>query len=323
MSSKTNNPTDEAKEVTNGSNSKIKYGNIKIKDMEEIDNRTLRIYLDGVFDMTHYGHFRLFKQVKDKFPNSTIIVGVSGDEETIRLKGNIVMNERERAETIGFCKCVDEVICPCPWTVTPEFIDKHNIDYVAHDAAPYGSNGSDDIYGFVKEQGRFIATERTEGVSTTGLINRIICRYNEYVLRNLKRGITRKELNVSWTRQKRIEMKAEWDKITDNVAKWMDEPHTAIDDFLKIFGEDGKIINKLKEKRKEIIHDIREKRDEIIHDIREKRDELIQDIREKRNEIIHEHPELSGVLSSKFIILCIVVAVIAIGLCWAKKQNLW
>ena len=119
------NPTDQNhKSGSNGvTKPKIKYENMEIKNID-IDERPLRIYLDGVFDMTHYGHYRLFKQVKDHFPNSYVIVGVSGDEETIRLKGNIVMNEKERSESIEFCRYVDQVICPCPWIITQEFMDK-------------------------------------------------------------------------------------------------------------------------------------------------------------------------------------------------------
>lgn len=32
---------------------------------------------------------------------------------------------------------VDEVIPDAPWVLTTEFLDKHKIDYVAHDALPY------------------------------------------------------------------------------------------------------------------------------------------------------------------------------------------
>jgi glycerol-3-phosphate cytidylyltransferase-like family protein len=32
---------------------------------------------------------------------------------------------------------VDEVVENAPWVITQEFLDKHNIDYVAHDALPY------------------------------------------------------------------------------------------------------------------------------------------------------------------------------------------
>lgn len=38
-----------------------------------------------------------------------------------------------------FCylgRWVDEVIPDAPWVITKEFLDKHKIDYVAHDSLP-------------------------------------------------------------------------------------------------------------------------------------------------------------------------------------------
>lgn len=34
------------------------------------------------------------------------------------------------------CRWVDEVIPDAPWVITQEFLDKHQIDYVAHDSLP-------------------------------------------------------------------------------------------------------------------------------------------------------------------------------------------
>lgn len=34
------------------------------------------------------------------------------------------------------CRWVDEVIPDAPWVINQEFLDKHNIDFVAHDALP-------------------------------------------------------------------------------------------------------------------------------------------------------------------------------------------
>lgn len=76
---------------------------------------------------------------------------MSGDKETIEKKGKIVMNEEERSEIIKHCRWADEVICPCPWIVTLDFLRANNIHYVAHDEAPYGSAGADDIYAEVKK----------------------------------------------------------------------------------------------------------------------------------------------------------------------------
>lgn len=110
----------------------------------------MRIYADGVFDMYHVGHAKVLEQAKKLFPHVYLIVGVSGDKETIEKKGKIVMDENERSEILKHCKWVDEVIMPCPWVITVDFLRKNNIHYVAHDAIPYTGEGQEDIYTEVK-----------------------------------------------------------------------------------------------------------------------------------------------------------------------------
>lgn len=64
------------------------------------------------------------------FPRVYLIAGVASDEETHRLKGQTVQTLQERAESLRHIKWVDEVIAPCPWIITPEFVEKHKIDFV-------------------------------------------------------------------------------------------------------------------------------------------------------------------------------------------------
>lgn len=179
----------------------------------------VRIYADGIFDLFHFGHARALEQAKKLYPHTVLIVGCCNDELTHKYKGKTVMTEDERLESLRHCKWVDEIIPDAPWVISEEFLDGHGIDYVAHDALPYSdaSGQANDVYEFVKKAGRFRETQRTEGVSTSDLIQRIIRDYNDYVLRNLSRGYTRKELGVSLIREKQIRVRYNMKQLTDRM----------------------------------------------------------------------------------------------------------
>ena len=169
--------------------------------------------------MYHIGHAKLLEQAKKLFKHVYLIVGVSGDEETIAKKGKIVMNQFERSEILNHCKWVDQVICPCPWIITLDFIKKHNIHYVAHDDIPYGSVGVEDIYKDIKAAGKFMATQRTEGISTSDIILRIIKDYDMYVERSMERGYKRKDIGLSHTKLLRIQLNAKFKKFLENFER--------------------------------------------------------------------------------------------------------
>lgn len=186
-------------------------------------DRPVRIYADGVFDLFHLGHMRQLEQAKKALPNVTLICGIPSDFETHKKKGLTVLSDYQRCETLKHCRWVDEVIPNAPWCVTPEFLKEHKIDYVAHDDLPYVSDGSDDIYKPIKEKGMFLTTQRTEGISTSDIITKIIRDYDKYLMRNFARGATRQELNVSWFKKNELEFKKHindfrsyWKKTNEN-----------------------------------------------------------------------------------------------------------
>lgn len=186
-------------------------------------NRPIRVYADGVFDLFHLGHMRQLEQAKKALPNTQLICGVPSDVETHKRKGLTVLSDYQRCETLKHCKWVDEVIPDAPWCVTPEFLEKHKIDYVAHDDLPYASSDSDDIYKPIKEKGMFLTTQRTDGISTSDIITKIIRDYDKYLMRNFARGATRQELNVSWFKKNELEFKKHindfrsyWKKTNEN-----------------------------------------------------------------------------------------------------------
>ncbi|AMD18674.1 HBL228Cp [Eremothecium sinecaudum] len=170
-------------------------------------DRPVRIYADGVFDLFHLGHMKQLEQCKKSFPNVTLVCGVPSDKVTHKLKGLTVLTDAQRCESLMHCRWVDEVIKDAPWCVTPEFLEEHKIDYVAHDDLPYSSADSDDIYKPIKETGKFLATQRTTGISTSDIITKIIRDYDKYLMRNFARGATRHELNVSWLKKNELEFR--------------------------------------------------------------------------------------------------------------------
>ncbi|KAL6201706.1 hypothetical protein ACLB2K_025418 [Fragaria x ananassa] len=191
------------------------------KKQSSREDRTVRVYADGIYDLFHFGHARSLEQAKKSFPNTYLLVGCCNDEVTHNYKGKTVMTDVERYESLRHCKWVDEVIPDAPWVVTQEFLDKHQIDYVAHDSLPYAdtSGAGKDVYEFVKSVGKFKETKRTAGISTSDIIMRIVKDYNQYVMRNLDRGYSRKDLGVSYVREKRLRVNMGLKKLRERVKE--------------------------------------------------------------------------------------------------------
>ncbi|XP_023226414.1 choline-phosphate cytidylyltransferase B-like [Centruroides sculpturatus] len=217
--------------------------------------RPIRMYADGIYDLFHQGHARQLLQAKNAFPNATIylIVGVCSDQLTHRHKGKTVMTDEERYEAVCHCRYVDEVVKDAPWVLDDEFLQKHKIDFVAHDDYPYTMDEQEDVYKDIKARGMFVATQRTEGISTSDLVSRIVRDYDVYVRRNLARGYTAKEMNVSYLNEKKFLFQNKMDELKDKIEgkrheiiqKWEEKSRDFINSFLEMFGKDGRIVSKL------------------------------------------------------------------------------
>ncbi|KAI8113001.1 hypothetical protein M9435_003007 [Picochlorum sp. BPE23] len=138
--------------------------------------RPIRVYMDGCFDLMHYGHANALRQARSL--GDELVVGLVPDEEILRCKGPPLLNEKERLELVESVKWVDEVLTGVPYDLTPEFLDelftKHRIDYVIHGDDPCILPDGTDAYAYAKKSGRFMMIKRTEGVSTTDIVGRML-----------------------------------------------------------------------------------------------------------------------------------------------------
>jgi len=204
--------------------------------------RKVRVYADGIYDLFHQGHARQLLQCKTLFPDSEVylLVGCCNDELTHSHKGKTVMDENERYEALRHCRYVDEIVVNAPWSLSDEFLDKYKIDFVAHDELPYTTGSAVDVYKHIKERGMFAVTQRTEGVSTSDIVSRIVRDYDTYVRRNLARGYSRQDLNVSFLRGQKCKLQNKVDEFKneakEKIHKWEEQSKEMIGSFLSLFG---------------------------------------------------------------------------------------
>eukprot|EP00741_Cyanophora_paradoxa_P021693 tig00000241_g20939.t1 len=138
--------------------------------------KPVRVWMDGCFDMFHFGHANALRQAKAL--GDVLVVGICPDDEILKHKGPPVMNDAERVGQVEACKWVDEVVTNVPYEVSQEFLDhvleKYQIDFFVHGDDECLTADGKDAYEAVKKAGRFRTVKRTEGVSSTDIVGRML-----------------------------------------------------------------------------------------------------------------------------------------------------
>ncbi|XP_048847168.1 ethanolamine-phosphate cytidylyltransferase-like isoform X3 [Brienomyrus brachyistius] len=133
--------------------------------------RTIRVWCDGCYDMVHYGHSNQLRQAKAM--GDYLIVGVHTDEIS-KHKGPPVFTQAERYKMVRAIKWVDEIVEEAPYVTTLETLDKYTCDFCVHGDDITLTMDGKDTYDEVKRSGRYRECKRTQGVSTTDLVGRML-----------------------------------------------------------------------------------------------------------------------------------------------------
>lgn len=122
----------------------------------------------------HSGHYNALRQAKNHA--DILVAGVVSDEEVLKNKGPPILKLEERIELARACKWVDEVAEGVPYDPSEELLDKLNCDYCAHgDDLPINAEGKVSG-GPLRDSGRMKIIKRTEGISTTDIVGRLLLR---------------------------------------------------------------------------------------------------------------------------------------------------
>ncbi|MFA6576325.1 MAG: adenylyltransferase/cytidyltransferase family protein [Nocardioides sp.] len=132
---------------------------------------TTRVYVDMVGDLFHAGHVALLREARRH--GDSLVVGVLSDDTAASYKRRPIMTLAERVAVIESCRYVDEVIADAPFQVTQAFLDEHTITMVVHgdDLSP---EGAESVYGAAAAAGKLTYIQRTGGISTTEVIQRVL-----------------------------------------------------------------------------------------------------------------------------------------------------
>ena len=132
-----------------------------------------RVYIPGVFDLFHIGHLKILNKFNNK--NNFLIIGVQEDLSVYKSKNKYpVFKTEERISFIKELNFVDKVIS-YKNTDQSNLLKNLNIDiFVIGPEFGYSQEHKSTLKFCSENNIEIITTERTENISTTLIINRIL-----------------------------------------------------------------------------------------------------------------------------------------------------
>ena len=145
------------------------------------------VYIDGSFDLLHEGHYKLFKKVKDMYPNCYLLIGVYDDTTVNQYKGKNypILNIGERVMGLLACRYVDNIIIGAPKGITSEMIEKLKIDYIVHGICPNGIDKQ--YYKDAIDCNKYIEIDSESSLTSDIIIDRVIAQQSDFEIRNSKK----------------------------------------------------------------------------------------------------------------------------------------
>ncbi len=142
--------------------------------MSQQQYEPVRVFAAMVGDLFHFGHVRFLREARSLGDHLT--VGLVSDRRARGYKRQPIMSFAERREVVQSCRYVDEVM-ELDENITNEFMQRHNLRIRAYATASKAEEERN-FATLWKDMNRdyFKRIEYTPGVSTSGIIDRILAR---------------------------------------------------------------------------------------------------------------------------------------------------
>jgi len=129
---------------------------------------TTRVWLNGTFDVLHYGHIHLFQTARNLYPNTIVRVGLDTDERIRQMKGatrpiNTLIHRVKFLQSIRY---IDEVV-----TFSTDDELREQMAIFSPHIMVIGDDYRDRTIIGEEHVGRVVYVERYGDLSSTKIIN--------------------------------------------------------------------------------------------------------------------------------------------------------
>ena len=129
----------------------------------------LTVITFGTFDCFHIGHLNIFKNAKDQYPDSKLIVGVSSDELNYSKKQRYpVVSLEQRMEIISSIRYVDGVFVEESLDMKREYLLLYEADILVMGSDHEG------LFDHLSDICEVNYYPRTPQISTTAIIEKVV-----------------------------------------------------------------------------------------------------------------------------------------------------
>lgn len=143
-----------------------------------------RVWVDGCYDLFHYGHANGLRQASSM--GGGVVLALHSNASILRNKGLPVMEDVERYEVARSCRWTTVLVEDAPYVTDMELVKRHGCSMVFHSNDTVNDADGNDCYRDARASDAYGEFDRTLGISTTEIVGRLLLRRSNVERRESK-----------------------------------------------------------------------------------------------------------------------------------------